>query len=82
MKNIALGLISVYQKTLSPFWPTTCRFYPTCSHYAYESVTRFGVIKGSWMALKRIGRCQPWGRKFGYDPLPEPESTWVGAPRQ
>ncbi|MBI4202076.1 MAG: membrane protein insertion efficiency factor YidD [Chloroflexi bacterium] len=69
MTRTLLGLIRFYQKTLSPFWPSTCRYYPTCSHYAYEAVTRFGPWKGGWLALRRLGRCQPWGR-MGYDPVP------------
>ncbi len=69
IKWTLLGLIRFYQKTLSRFWPSTCRYTPTCSHYAYEAVTRFGAYKGGWLALKRLGRCQPWG-SVGYDPVP------------
>ncbi|MBI2170622.1 MAG: membrane protein insertion efficiency factor YidD [Chloroflexi bacterium] len=64
-----LGLIRLYQKALSPFWPASCRYYPTCSHYAAEAVARFGPWKGGWLALRRLGRCQPWGA-MGYDPVP------------
>lgn len=69
MKWTLLGLIRLYQKTLSPFWPSSCRYYPTCSHYAAEAVARFGPWKGGWLALKRLGRCHPWGA-MGYDPVP------------
>jgi putative membrane protein insertion efficiency factor len=49
----------------------SCRFEPTCSIYAYQAVERFGVARGSWLALKRLLRCQPLSRKFGYDPVPD-----------
>lgn len=70
MKWTLLGLIRLYQKTLSPFWPSTCRYYPTCSHYAQEAVAEFGAWKGGWLALKRLARCQPLSRSMGYDPVP------------
>lgn len=66
-----LGLIRLYQLTLSPWLGRQCRYEPTCSHYAAEAVTRFGARRGVWLALMRIGRCHPWGRS-GYDPVPEP----------
>ena len=69
MKVILLGLVGLYQKTLSPFWPARCRYSPSCSAYAQEAVERFGPWKGSWLALKRLARCQPWGG-LGYDPVP------------
>ena len=65
-----LGLIRLYQLTLSPWLGRQCRYEPTCSHYAAEAVTRFGARRGVWLALMRIGRCHPWGRS-GYDPVPE-----------
>lgn len=73
MKSLLLALIRLYKATLSPYWPTHCRYTPSCSSYAYESVERFGALRGGWMALKRLGRCQPWG-KSGYDPVPLRES--------
>ena len=69
MKWTLLGLLRLYKKTLSPFWPSSCRYYPTCSSYANEAVARFGPWKGGWLALKRLARCQPWGH-MGYDPVP------------
>ncbi|MBI4340567.1 MAG: membrane protein insertion efficiency factor YidD [Chloroflexi bacterium] len=69
MSWLLLNLILGYQKVLSPFWPSTCRYTPTCSHYAHEAVGRFGPWKGGWLALKRLGRCHPWGG-YGYDPVP------------
>ncbi|MBN1426782.1 MAG: membrane protein insertion efficiency factor YidD [Anaerolineae bacterium] len=70
MKHIAMVLIRLYQSTLSPVLPPACRFTPTCSNYAYEALRRFGFFKGSWLAIKRIGRCHPF-HPGGYDPVPE-----------
>jgi len=67
-----LALIGFYRTTLSPAIPSSCRFYPTCSAYAYEAVSRWGVRRGLGMALRRLGRCRPWGG-HGYDPVPHPE---------
>ncbi|WP_353740350.1 membrane protein insertion efficiency factor YidD [Desulfonema magnum] len=62
-------LIRTYQWTLSPMLGPTCRFYPTCSEYAYQAVSRYGLLKGSWMSLKRILRCHPFN-PGGIDPVP------------
>jgi putative membrane protein insertion efficiency factor len=64
-----LGLIRLYQLTLSPWLGRQCRYEPTCSKYAAEALERFGVRRGVWLAAKRLGRCHPWGRS-GYDPVP------------
>lgn len=66
----ALALIRLYQRAVSPSLGRNCRFSPTCSAYAYESLLRFGLVRGSWMALRRLGRCQPLV-EGGYDPVPE-----------
>jgi len=63
------GLIWIYRHTLSAFWGRNCRFEPTCSVYADEAIRRFGAWRGGKMALKRLGRCHPWGGS-GYDPVP------------
>jgi len=63
-------LIRGYQKFISPFTPSTCRYSPTCSHYAVEALEKHGLLKGGWLAIKRIGSCNPWGGS-GYDPVPE-----------
>jgi len=68
MKGIALGTIRVYQKTLSRVLPPSCRFYPSCSQYAYDAIARYGVIRGGWMALGRLSRCHPFN-PGGYDPV-------------
>ena len=69
MKTIIKGLIRFYQLFLSPLSHGCCRFYPTCSAYALEAVEVHGALKGSWLALKRILRCNPLF-KGGYDPVP------------
>lgn len=69
MKYLALALIRFYQKFISPALPPACRFYPTCSHYSYQAIEKYGLIKGGWLAVKRIGRCHPF-HPGGYDPVP------------
>ncbi len=61
--------IHFYRHAISPMFPATCRYSPTCSQYALEAIKIHGPIKGLWLAAKRIGRCNPWG-SFGYDPVP------------
>lgn len=63
-------LIKGYQKFISPIFPSTCRYTPTCSHYAKEALEKHGLLKGGWLSIKRIGSCHPWGGS-GYDPVPE-----------
>lgn len=70
MKHILIAIIKVYKKLISPLFPPSCRFYPTCSQYAVESIERFGALKGSWLAGKRIIRCNPFS-KGGLDPVPQ-----------
>jgi len=67
---ILLALIRLYQKIFSPIIPAdTCRFYPTCSHYSYQAIFKFGFFKGGWMAIKRVFRCNPFN-PGGIDPVP------------
>ncbi|MFN2197473.1 MAG: membrane protein insertion efficiency factor YidD [Anaerolineales bacterium] len=67
---LLLGLIRVYQQTFSKTLPAnTCRFYPTCSHYGYQAIYKYGVIKGGWLATWRVLRCNPFN-KGGFDPVP------------
>lgn len=66
---VLLKAIAFYQKLVSPSLGTNCRYQPTCSSYAYQAVERFGVLKGSWLALRRLGRCHPF-HAGGYDPVP------------
>ncbi|MFV0388098.1 MAG: membrane protein insertion efficiency factor YidD [Pyrinomonadaceae bacterium] len=68
MKSIFLFLISVYQITISPLLPPACRFSPSCSEYTFEAIGKYGVVKGTWMGVKRICRCQPFC-EGGHDPV-------------
>ncbi|MBO0960289.1 membrane protein insertion efficiency factor YidD [Neobacillus sp. MM2021_6] len=70
LKKIFLAIIRFYQVAISPIKPPTCRFYPTCSHYGFEAVQRFGAVKGGWLAIKRILKCHPF-HPGGFDPVPE-----------
>jgi len=69
----ALLAIRFYQANLSVWFGGSCRFQPTCSHYAYEAISRFGLWRGSWLAFKRLLRCHPFSGRFGFDPVPEPD---------
>jgi hypothetical protein len=69
LRSIVLGLIDLYRKGISPLRLPSCRFVPSCSAYAREAVSRFGVLRGGWMFMKRFARCHPFGGK-GYDPVP------------
>ena len=69
MKYLAMGLIRLYQLTLSRILPPSCRFYPSCSHYGYEAIQKYGLIRGGWLTVKRVGRCHPF-HPGGYDPVP------------
>ena len=64
-----IGLVRVYRRWLSPSLPPACRFVPSCSAYAEEALTRYGAGRGSWLALRRLLRCHPFGGS-GYDPVP------------
>jgi len=68
MKYLVLDLLAVYKAMVSPFLPPACRFEPTCSEYARTAVEKYGAIKGTWMGVKRILRCQPFC-KGGHDPV-------------
>ncbi len=69
VKAIVLALIRFYQRFISPALPPSCRYTPTCSHYTYEAIQRYGVVRGGWMGFKRVLRCNPW-HQGGYDPVP------------
>ena len=69
MRSVLIALIKVYQWTLSPFVGFHCRFSPTCSQYAIEAITKYGVLKGMFLGTKRIARCHSWCAG-GHDPVP------------
>ena len=68
-RQLLAGLIRVYQRLISPLLPPSCRFYPSCSQYALEAVTRHGALRGSWLAARRLVRCHPF-HPGGFDPVP------------
>ena len=74
MKWILIGLVRVYQATLSPLLGGACRFEPSCSHYGIDALRRHGALRGSWLTLRRLLRCRPYGPS-GYDPVPD---RWPG----
>ncbi|MCF6266395.1 MAG: membrane protein insertion efficiency factor YidD [Desulfuromusa sp.] len=69
IKYVFIFLIDIYRYCISPYTPRSCRFYPTCSMYARESILALGVLKGSYLAIKRILKCHPY-HSGGYDPVP------------
>lgn len=69
LTTLLVAPIRLYQLVISPLLPKSCRYQPTCSAYAIEALHRHGPIKGGWLAVRRIGRCHPWGGS-GYDPVP------------
>lgn len=68
IRGILTGLIKLYRKWISPLKKPSCRFYPTCSQYALDAIGRYGALKGSWLAVKRILKCHPF-HPGGYDPV-------------
>ena len=73
-RRVLLSVLSVYQHAISPLTPPTCRFYPSCSSYAVIAVRRFGAVRGTWLAVKRVARCHPW-TPGGVDDVPEVSSS-------
>lgn len=69
MKYLLIGFLKAYRAVISPLYGQVCKFYPSCSAYALESIQTHGSFKGSWLAIKRLGRCHPWS-KGGLDPVP------------
>jgi len=72
LKKLLIGLIKFYQSAISPHLGQRCRYAPTCSAYTAQAIEEWGVWKGTWLGLKRISRCHPWG-SHGYDPVPKRE---------
>ena len=73
MRTLVRGALRFYQLAVSPLVGPACRFYPSCSQYALEAVERFGVLRGAYLAARRLGRCHPW-HPGGYDPVPPPHT--------
>lgn len=69
MRRLTLMLIRLYQRTISRALPATCRFYPSCSEYGYQAIEKHGLVRGGWLAVRRICRCHPFN-PGGYDPVP------------
>lgn len=74
MKWVFVFLVRVYQYCISPWFPSSCRHVPTCSHYTIEAIKEWGVLRGVWLGVKRISKCHPWGTS-GYDPIPTREKN-------
>jgi putative membrane protein insertion efficiency factor len=70
---VLTGMLRGYRRLISPFLGSACRFHPSCSQYAIDALTTHGVGRGSWLAVKRVGRCHPW-HEGGFDPVPSPKS--------
>ncbi len=70
LKKIVLLPIRFYQLAISPILGPTCRFTPSCSHYMIAAIEEWGILRGGWLGLKRIGKCHPWG-PHGHDPVPK-----------
>ncbi|HAA13169.1 MAG TPA: membrane protein insertion efficiency factor YidD [Cytophagales bacterium] len=73
LSSLLIGLVRVYQLVISPMFPPSCRYTPTCSAYAVEAIKIHGPFRGGWLAAKRIASCHPWGGQ-GYDPVPPRKS--------
>ncbi|MFN5208435.1 MAG: membrane protein insertion efficiency factor YidD [Bacteroidota bacterium] len=69
MKSLFLFLIRIYQGSISPMLPPSCRYTPTCSEYTKQAVIKYGAGKGLWLGIRRLARCHPWG-SHGHDPVP------------
>ena len=70
MKTVLIRLIRFYQRSISPLLPARCRFTPTCSQYALEAISKYGALKGGWLACKRLLRCNPFYKGDYFDPVP------------
>lgn len=69
LSRLLIALIRFYKHYISPLTPPACRYTPTCSQYTLEAIQKYGALRGTWLGIKRICRCHPWGGS-GYDPVP------------
>ena len=69
VKQVFLALLRCYKRWISPALPPSCRFTPTCSEYTYQTIDKYGAIRGGWLGIRRLSRCHPW-HPGGYDPVP------------
>jgi len=74
LRRFLIALVRFYQRAVSPFTPSACRYTPTCSEYARQALEDHGLLAGGWLAVRRVFRCHPWGG-HGYDPVPSPRSS-------
>ena len=79
--RLVVALIEVYRQMISPLRPPSCRFMPTCSQYAVDALTEYGLLRGGWLAMVRLGKCGPWPRG-GWDPIPERSGAGDGSQPQ
>lgn len=69
LKLLIINIIKIYQRFISPFFPSSCKFSPSCSRYGIEAINKHGAIRGSYLTVKRVLKCNPWNNG-GYDPIP------------
>ena len=69
LKHLIINIIKIYQRFISPFFPSSCKFSPSCSRYGIEAINKYGAIRGSFLTVKRVLKCNPWNNG-GYDPIP------------
>lgn len=77
--RVLMAAIAFYRRFISPLYASRCRYYPSCSAFTREAIEVHGAARGTWMGIKRVGRCHPW-REGGYDPVPRPDAESTAEP--